>query len=54
MADANVDPKNSTSAEKKVPTPPPPVRRSNAWDKHPSVLKGSSYRIGKGEEDYVD
>jgi hypothetical protein len=53
MTDSTVDPKDSAKTEKDVPALPP-VRRSNAWDKHPSVLKGSIYRIGKGEEDYVD
>jgi hypothetical protein len=53
MADANVDPKDSDNTEVKAPTQPP-VQQGNAWDKHPSVLKGSIFRIGKGEEDYVD
>lgn len=30
------------------------TERSTPWRKQPSVLKGSRYKVGDGEEDFVD
>lgn len=54
MANANVDQavddtKANTPLENYTPVTP-----SNAWRNQPSVLKGSRYKIGNGEEDFVD
>lgn len=54
MANANVDQKVTEAAVSKPVKKDTPVKPGSAWRPQPSVLKGSRYKIGNGEEDFVD
>ena len=53
MAESNVDHKTVTET-KADESRAESAKRNSPWRKQPSVLKGSSYKIGDGEPDFVD
>jgi hypothetical protein len=54
MASANVEQEVTETKETKLAEGSAQVKPGRAWRPQPSVLKSSRYKIGNGEEDFVD
>lgn len=53
MTNVNVNKKSNVETKSNEPEIKY-AERNEPWRKQPSVLKGSSYKVGDGEEDFVD